>query len=151
LRDWRSAGSAETRRGELDAADLRWRDDIAGHADHEQVAEALVEHDLGRYARIRASQDDGERLLMLLERHGAGIAKRGIAFANAGDETLIALAQAVQGVLCRNHGSCFLAVTGGFVILSARCAPDSGSFKLRPVTLRSRAAMLALPLRQRRE
>ena len=54
---------AEARRGELDAPDLRRRDDVAGHADDEQVAQALVEHDLGRHARIGAAENDGERLL----------------------------------------------------------------------------------------
>ena len=54
---------AEALGGELDAADLRRRDDVAGDADHEQVAEALVEDDLGGHARVRAAEDDGERLL----------------------------------------------------------------------------------------
>jgi hypothetical protein len=38
---------AEPSRGELDAADLRRRDDVPGDTDHEQVAEALIEDDLG--------------------------------------------------------------------------------------------------------
>ena len=54
---------AEALGGELDAADLRRRDDVAGDADDEQVAEPLVEHDLGRHARVRAAEDDRERLL----------------------------------------------------------------------------------------
>ena len=54
---------AEARRRELDAADLRRGHDVAGHADDEQVAEALVEHDLRRHARVRAAKHDGERLL----------------------------------------------------------------------------------------
>jgi hypothetical protein len=36
----------ESRRRELDAADLRGRDDVARDTDHEEVAEALVEDDL---------------------------------------------------------------------------------------------------------
>ena len=36
---------AESLGGELDAADLRRRDDVAGDADDEQVAQALVEHE----------------------------------------------------------------------------------------------------------
>ena len=48
---------------ELDAADLRRSDDVAGDTDNEQVAEALVKDELGRNPGIRASQDDGERLL----------------------------------------------------------------------------------------
>ena len=48
---------------ELDAADQRGRDDVAGNADHEQVAGPLVEHELDRHARIRAAEHDRERFL----------------------------------------------------------------------------------------
>jgi hypothetical protein len=37
-------------RRELDAPDLRRRDDVAGNANDEQVAESLIEHDFGRDA-----------------------------------------------------------------------------------------------------
>ena len=46
---------------ELDRADLRGRHDVAGHADHEQIAQALIEDGLGGRARIGAAQNDGER------------------------------------------------------------------------------------------
>jgi hypothetical protein len=36
-----------------------------GHADHEQVTQALVEDQLGRHARVRAAEDDRERPLVL--------------------------------------------------------------------------------------
>ena len=52
---------------ELDAADLRRRDDVAGDADDEQVAEPLIEDDLGRHARVGAAEHDRERLLPLGE------------------------------------------------------------------------------------
>ena len=52
---------------ELDAADLRRRDDVAGDADDEQIAEPLIEHDLGRHARVGAAEHDRERLLPLGE------------------------------------------------------------------------------------
>ena len=51
---------AEALGGELDAADLRRRDDVPGHADDEQVAQALVEDDLRRHPRVGASEDDGD-------------------------------------------------------------------------------------------
>jgi hypothetical protein len=54
---------AESRGGELHAADLRRCDDVARDADDEQVPEALVEHDLGRHACIGAAEHDRERLL----------------------------------------------------------------------------------------
>jgi hypothetical protein len=50
-------------RRELDTADLRRSDDVAGDTDNEKVAEALVEDELGRDPGIRTSQHDGEWLL----------------------------------------------------------------------------------------
>jgi hypothetical protein len=52
----------EARGGELDAADARGRDDVACDADDEQVAQPLIEDDLGGHARESAPQDDRERL-----------------------------------------------------------------------------------------
>src|SRR6266404_7823882 len=54
--------SVKPGRRELHAADLRRSDDVAGDTDDEEVAEALVEDELGRDPGIRASQHDGERL-----------------------------------------------------------------------------------------
>ena len=48
---------------ELDASDSRRVDRLSGGADHEQVAETSVEHDLGSHARVDASEDDRERFL----------------------------------------------------------------------------------------
>ena len=42
-------------------------DDVARHADHEQVAKPLVEDQLGWHPRIAARQDRRERLLRLLQ------------------------------------------------------------------------------------
>src|SRR5699024_4883955 len=39
-------------------------DDVAGVADHEEVAEALVKDDLGGDARVRAAEYLGERVLV---------------------------------------------------------------------------------------
>ena len=76
---------------ELDAADLRGRDDVAGHADDEQVAEALIEDDLGRHARIRTAEDDGQRLLACRQQRAAARGSR--RRCPAADEAPIALAQ----------------------------------------------------------
>ena len=38
-------------------------DYIACHSDDEQIAEPLVEDDLGWHARVRAADDDGKRVL----------------------------------------------------------------------------------------
>src|SRR5215469_250070 len=63
MAEYHDEARAEGRSRELDTADLRGRDDVAGHADDEQVAESLVEDDLRRHARIRAAEHDRERLL----------------------------------------------------------------------------------------
>ncbi len=67
---------AEPRGRELDAADLRRRDDVARDADHEQVAEALIEYELRGHARVRAAQDDRERLLTRDELRAALLIRR---------------------------------------------------------------------------
>ena len=82
---------AEPRGGELDAADLRRRDDVAGDADDEQIAEPLIEDDLGRHARVGAAEDDRERLLPASARRGARGGDRGAA-PIVGDEAAVALA-----------------------------------------------------------
>src|SRR5271170_7146862 len=51
---------AEPVRGKLDAADLRGRNDVARDANHEQIAETLVKHDLDRHSRVGAAEDGGE-------------------------------------------------------------------------------------------
>ena len=48
-------------------------DDLAGGADHEDVAEAQVEDDFGGEPGVRAAEDDGERVLVL---HQGGPAAR---------------------------------------------------------------------------
>jgi hypothetical protein len=55
--------SVKPRRRELDAADLRRSDDVAGDTDNEEVAQSLVKDELGRDPGIRTSQHDGEWLL----------------------------------------------------------------------------------------
>ena len=88
---------------ELDTADLRGRDDIAGHADHEQVAQTLVKDDLGRHPGVRASQNDGEGELLVGQFNATPGAGGVLAIAAACDETGIAVAQPLQCLWCRNH------------------------------------------------
>ena len=47
----------------FDAAETVIVDHVAGHSDHKQIAEALIEYDLGRNARIGAAKNDCERML----------------------------------------------------------------------------------------
>ena len=90
---------AEPRGGELDAADLRRRDDVAGDADHEQVAEALVEDDLGGHPRVGAAEDDGERLLACDQRVASLRAREPLAAPDAGCEAAVALLVNVPALL----------------------------------------------------
>jgi hypothetical protein len=87
---------AEAGRRKLDASHLRRGDDISRNADDEQVAKALVEHNLGRHAGVRASENDGERLLprrKLMAGSAGGLG----AVPKVGDETAIAFAQPCEG------------------------------------------------------
>ena len=89
--------------GEFDAADLRWRDDVARDADDEQVAQALIEHQLRRDAGIRAAEDDGERLLSVREVVAPGVAKQTLEAANIGGEAAVAFAQTRERFFCGDH------------------------------------------------
>ena len=88
---------------ELDAADLRRRDDIAGDADDEQIAEPLVEHDFRRHARVGTAKDDGERFLARGDLCAARFARQRIVAADVGDETTVAVSKALQGFGRWNH------------------------------------------------
>ena len=52
-------------RGQLNAADLRWCYNVASNPNDEQVTDSLVKDNLGRHAGVRASEDDGERFLLV--------------------------------------------------------------------------------------
>ncbi len=82
--------------GELDAADLRRGDDVAGHADHEQVAQALVEHDLHRHARVGAAEDDGERFLALDELTAPRVIGQRVEARRARYEAAVAFSQSLE-------------------------------------------------------
>src|SRR5579862_8493200 len=84
---------------ELDAANLGWRDDVARDSNHEQIAEALVEHDFGRYAGVGAAQDDREGRLLEGELDAPSAARARLRFPDVSDETAIAVAKAVEGLL----------------------------------------------------
>lgn len=59
--------SAKAGGGKLDAADLGRCDDVAGHPDDKEVAQALVKHQFRRHSRIGASEDNGEGFLALVQ------------------------------------------------------------------------------------
>jgi len=108
MAEYHDEARAEGRCGELDAADLRGGDDIAGDADHEQIAEPLIEDDLRGHARIRAAQHDGDRLLnsgqLTPARTRGARLEAGIALKpKLADETPIAFAERVQCSTRRDH------------------------------------------------
>ena len=81
---------------ELHTADLRRRHDIAGDANHEQIAQALIEHDLRGHARIGAPQDDRKGLLPRGQLGAARVTDEGVGVAGVREEAAIALAQPAQ-------------------------------------------------------
>src|SRR6185503_5165253 len=84
-------------------------DDIAGDANHEQVAEPLVEDDLRLHPRVGAAEDDGERLLRRAEPAGVGVARGAAAMAHVGDEAAVAGLKAFEGSWRGDHRSLFCA------------------------------------------
>ena len=64
---------AELVGGKFDAADLRRRDDVARHANDEQITEALVEDQFDRDPGIRAGEHDRKRRLPADELGATGV------------------------------------------------------------------------------
>jgi hypothetical protein len=87
----------------FNTADVRWGDDIAGHADDEQIAEPLIEDDLCRNARIRASEYDGKWILTRHELGASSVARRCISALDIRCEVTIPLSQAFECVKRGNH------------------------------------------------
>ena len=69
---------------------------LPGHPDDEQVAQSLVEDDLGGDAGVGTAEDDGERFLAGGEFRPFGMAEQGIGAAQAGGEPLVPFPQALQ-------------------------------------------------------
>jgi hypothetical protein len=85
---------------ELDAADEGWGHDVSGDADDEEVAQALVEHDLRGHPRVRAAEHDGEGGLARHELGPAGRVRRVLLAPPPRDKAAIALAQAIERLVC---------------------------------------------------
>jgi hypothetical protein len=82
--------------GKFHAADLRGGDDISGNADDEEITQALVENDLCRYARVGASENDGERFLAFGELTPPTLSVEYCTATNIGDESAVSFAQALE-------------------------------------------------------
>jgi hypothetical protein len=85
---------AEPRGGKLHAAHLGWSNDVAGYSNDEEIAEALIEDQLGGHSRIRAAQNDGEGLLSCDQRHAAGTARKSGGRSVTRNESTVSLPQA---------------------------------------------------------
>ena len=94
---------AEFLGGELDAAHLRRRDDVAGHADDEQVAKSLIEHNLGRHTRIGTAENDRERTLLVRDLCPAQMALKDIRPARIGNEPQVAFAKPLERFVRLGH------------------------------------------------
>ena len=84
--------------GELDAADLRGSDDVAGNTDDKQVAEALVKHQLDRNPRVGTGENDGEGVLSAGHAGLVGPAGQRFGIEVTGDEAAIAVAQFFKSI-----------------------------------------------------
>ncbi len=92
---------AELLGGELDARHLGGGHDVAGHPDHEQVAEALVKDDLGGHPGIGAAEDDREGVLAgghFLAPRGEGAPPRLV-----GGEAAVPVAKLREGIEGGEH------------------------------------------------
>ena len=98
---------------ELDAPYQRGGDDVAGDPDHKEIAESLVEDDLGRDPGIGAAEDDGEWLLPFGQLRSAGLMEHRRAAADAGVEAEIAGPESGEGFVGRDHGGRVLPRRGG--------------------------------------
>lgn len=82
--------------GEFHTTDLRWSYDVTGNTNDEKVSEPLVEHQLSRHSRIRASEDDREGLLTRRQLGAPVVAEISVRAAQIRNESHVALAQALQ-------------------------------------------------------
>src|SRR5262249_9652737 len=83
-------------------------DDVAGDANHEEIAKPLVEDELGRHAGIRAAENDGERLLTVDQRRASRVTRRGRERGLAADKASIALSKARERLGRSQHASGYL-------------------------------------------
>ena len=96
--------------GKLDAADLRGRDDVARDANHEQITETLIEHDLDRHSRVGAAEDGGEGSLAGGELDAARMERFGVA--KIGHETAVPVSQQRERLPRRYHAGLGCAACG---------------------------------------
>src|SRR5262249_28038108 len=97
-------GRPEARGGEFHAPDLRGRDNVARHPDHEQIAQPLIEDDFRRHPGVGTTQDSGEWILAIHELLTPRVADERISLAGVGDESAIAVLQESESFERWHHG-----------------------------------------------
>jgi hypothetical protein len=88
---------------ELDRPNLRGGDDVSRNPNDEQVAESLIEDDLGRNTRIRTTKDNCERLLPRRQLAAACLVRYWVVAGSAGDEAAISFPKALERFWRLNH------------------------------------------------
>lgn len=116
----------------LHAADLRGSDDVAGHADDEQIPQTLIEYDLRGNARIGASQDDRKRFLAVGQRCSPSLRQKGCRAALIRREPEIPLSESIERFVCWDH-RCSLTVFSFATAprIHVPCRGDGGAARLR--------------------
>jgi len=93
----------EPRRREFDTPDLRRRHDISRNPDHEEIRQALIEHDLGGNPRVRAAQDDREGFLGSREVGNTAKTREGFDTPQPRREAPISITQTEEGLAGGDH------------------------------------------------
>src|SRR3954471_12564277 len=88
---------------EFNASNLRSRDDVACHANNEQVAEPLIENQFGRNSRVGAAEYDCKRRLSFGDFGASRLASVCTIALHFIDETRVAGAEPCQGISGWNH------------------------------------------------
>ena len=94
---------SESRCGELDAPDLRRRNNVACNPNDEQIAEPLIEYHLGRNSRVGATEYDCHWLLYLRELRSFGLVQEDLVAGNVGGKALVSFLESRKGFSSSNH------------------------------------------------
>src|SRR3954451_12852111 len=114
---------AKAGRRELDAADLRRRDDVAGDANDEEIAEPLIEDEFSGNARVGTAENNREGLLPRRKRGAPRVIER-IGGRLVGDEPAVALLQAGEGFGGGQHYAGQMSRQSKCTVTPGRSKPD---------------------------
>jgi hypothetical protein len=136
--------------GVLEAAEHGVGDDLAGVPHHEEVAEPLVEDDLGREARVAAAEERGGRALDVRE-GGAALDVLPRVPRLAGDEAGVALHHLGPDLRGRLHGLVLIGhpsiPSPGAVVLVVPSVVEGAGVGAVPVAVPRAAATASIAVR----